>query len=67
MYKKVYSDILKAQNRLKRTKICEDFGQKEVSKLKYKYDYLSLIYGTEEERRTARLIDNFNEWCMSYC
>ena len=45
----------------------ENFGQTEVRKLKDKYDYLTLVYGTPEQRRGANFIEEFNNWAMSYC
>ena len=50
----------------KKRGIYENFGQKEVSKLKDKWHYYDLIYGSELERSIAALIDSFDNWCMNY-
>jgi hypothetical protein len=46
--------------------IYENFGEIEVNKLKDKYNYNQLVYGTPEQRQMARQIDMFDEWAMSY-
>ena len=42
----------------------ENFGQKELDILKKKLNYNP--YGSEEERKIAKIIDNFNNWAMNY-
>lgn len=44
----------------------ENFGQDEIRDLEDKYDYNSMIYGTPEERKAAKLIDGLNQWAMNY-
>ena len=51
----------------KETGIYENFGQTEVRKLKDKFNYLSLIYGSPEQRQQAKGIEDFDNWCMNYC
>ena len=46
--------------------IWENFGQNELMKLKDNYDYNSIRYGTPEERKTAKEIDNLGDWCGTY-
>jgi hypothetical protein len=53
-------------NRAKRNGLWENFGQKDVHKIKDKFDYHSLSYGSEEERTMAREIEVFNNWCMNF-
>lgn len=65
-FKQVNSTIERTKNSLRKKPICENFGQKELRKIQGKYNYSELIYGTEEERNIARIIDNFDEWCMNY-
>lgn len=64
------SDINRQKIRLvdkaRRQGLYENFGQKEVQNLKDKYDYNTLVYGTEKERRQAQLINNFDNWCMNF-
>ena len=42
----------------------ENFGQKELDILKKKLKYNP--YGSDEERKIAKIIDNFNNWAMNY-
>ena len=44
----------------------ENFGQDEIRDLEDKYDYNSMVYGTPEERKAAKLIDALNQWAMNY-
>lgn len=61
--------LTREQNKLiKKAKtkgLYENFGQKEVRKLKDKFidpsDY------SEEMNKNRRLIQMFDEWCMNYC
>lgn len=65
---KLNNALTKEQNKLitkaKLKGIYENFGQKEVRKLKDKFidcsDY------SEEMNEARRLIDLFNDWCMNY-
>lgn len=64
-------DITKIKKRLvgkwKHNGAYENFGQKEVEDLHDKYDYLSLRYGSSEQRQMVQIINNFHDWCMEYC
>jgi hypothetical protein len=53
-------------NKAKVKGVYENFGQAEVGKLKEKYSYNSLVYGTKKDRQLATYIDAFDTWCMSY-
>jgi hypothetical protein len=44
--------------------IYENFGQKEIDKLQDKYIDASKY--TDDMNEARRLIQEFNEWCMSY-
>lgn len=44
----------------------ENFGQDEIRNLEDKYDYNSMVYGTPEERKAAKLIDSLDQWAMNY-
>ena len=44
--------------------IYENFGQKEVRKLKDKFSYNP--YGNEKEKRIVAEIDSFDNWCMNF-
>lgn len=44
--------------------ICENFGQNEVRKIKAEFNYNDLIYGSEADRRQAKQIAEFDDWCM---
>lgn len=61
---KLKTAIDRKKKRLKTCEIVENFGQKEVQKLKDKYGYNP--YGTTQERHEAQLIDSFDNWCMNY-
>ena len=56
----------KLKQKAKQKGIYENFGQKEVNDLKDRYDYISLVYGSPEERKIATLLDGFDEWCMNF-
>ena len=42
----------------------ENFGQKELDILKKKLNYNP--YGSDEERKIAKILDSFNNWAMNY-
>ena len=44
----------------------ENFGQSEVRKIKDKFNYNNLVYGSFEEREQAQLIQDFNEWAYNF-
>jgi hypothetical protein len=64
------NDILRNKvllfDKARRQGLYENFGQKEVNELRDKYDYNTLIYGTEKQRQQAELIDSFDIWCMNF-
>ena len=60
------TDIAKYKKQLIKKQLHENFGQKEVIKLKTKYCYDDLKYGTPDERMQAKAINSFDQWCMNY-
>ena len=42
----------------------ENFGQKELSQMKDKFDYNP--YGSPDERQIAKMLDGFDNWAMNY-
>jgi len=60
--------LTKEQNKLikiaKSKGLYENFGQKEVRKLKDKF--IDISDYTDEMNKKRRLIELFNEWCMNY-
>ena len=68
------SDVRKAVEKTKKTLKkkwaakggYENFGQEEISDLEDKYDYHSMVYGTPEERKAAKLIAGLDQWAMDY-
>jgi predicted kinase len=42
----------------------ENFGQKELSQMKDKFDYNP--YGSSDERQIANMLDGFDNWAMNY-
>jgi len=63
---KLYNDIERLKDKLRKQPICENFGDKEIGKLQDKYHYNDLVYGSPLERMDANLIDNFVYWCQEY-
>ncbi len=57
---------IRLADKTRRNGLYENFGEKEVRNLKDKYDYNTLIYGTEIERKKAQLIEDFDNWCMNF-
>ena len=53
-------------NKYKKKGLYENFGQREVHKLRDKYNYNCMIYGTPEQKDQAKLITDFDDWCMNY-
>ena len=51
-------------DKVKKKGIYEDFGQKELNKLKDKY--IDIGNYTDEMNNNRELIKEFNDWCMSY-
>jgi hypothetical protein len=66
----VRKEIGKTQTALKKkwkkTGGYENFGQDEISKLQDRYGYSSMVYGTPEQRKAAKLIDALDQWAMNY-
>ena len=54
-------------NKAKVKGMYENFGKLEIRKLKDKYSYSDLVYGSQRERRLAGELDSFENWAMSYC
>lgn len=46
--------------------VCENFGSAEIHKLKDRYGYNALRYGTFDDRCLATEITNLEDWAMSY-
>jgi len=44
----------------------ENFGQDEIRDLQDRYGYSSMVYGTPEQRKAAKLIDALDQWAMNY-
>ena len=69
-YSKLINDMNKIKNKLinkaKKGGIYENFGQKEVRALKDKYSYNDMIYGDNDARLHAKLIDKLDDWAMSF-
>jgi len=42
----------------------ENFGQKELSQMKDKFDYNP--YGSSDERQISKMLDGFDNWAMNY-
>jgi len=42
----------------------ENFGQKELSQMRDKFDYNP--YGSSDERQIAKMLDGFDNWAMNY-
>ena len=42
----------------------ENFGQKELSQMRDKFDYNP--YGSSDEREIAKMLDGFDNWAMNY-
>ena len=42
----------------------ENFGQKELSQMKDKFDYNP--YGSPDERQISKMLDGFDNWAMNY-
>ena len=68
--RRLQKDIQKTKSslirRVDRYGIYENFGQKEIRKLKDKYNYSDMIYGTQTQRNNAQLIDKLDDWASSY-
>ena len=66
----VRKEIGKTQTALKKkwkkTGGYENFGQDEISKLQDRHGYSSMVYGTPEQRKAAKLIDALDQWAMNY-
>jgi hypothetical protein len=66
----IRKEIGKTQTALKKkwkkTGGYENFGQDEISKLQDRHGYSSMVYGTPEQRKAAKLIDALDQWAMNY-
>lgn len=67
MLAKVHKDIEKAKERLENQPMCENFGQKEVRKLRDRYDISTLSeINVNERNQILDAIDYFDNWCQTY-
>ena len=70
MLKPIEKEIAQIKARLiskaKRQGISENFGQKEVRKLRDSYNFSDVVDGTPAERAGAMAINEFEEWSISY-
>jgi len=62
--KRIDTAIRRAKKKLSNKEIYENFGQKEVRKIKEKFIDLS-DYSPEMNRNRDKL-KRFNDWCMNY-
>lgn len=60
--KNMEKDIEKAKNKLKKSKMKENFGEDEVRKIRDKYVGLM----TDNYAKYSSLISRFEDWCSSY-
>jgi hypothetical protein len=62
--KNLILDIDRTKAKLKRSKFCENFGRREVTRLREKYQDL---WNTPDEKQAiAGLLDGFDNWCANY-
>lgn len=54
------------KSKAKKSGLYENFGQKEMRRIKDKYNYSDLVYGTTKERDMALMIDCLDDWCMDF-
>lgn len=62
--KALRSDVNKTMAKLEKSDFVENFGQKEVTRLKEKYIDISEYSQSENEKR--EVITWFNIWCQNY-
>lgn len=65
-WKQVYNQIEDTKKKLRKKPITENFGQKEVNRLRDKFSYNERVYGSQKERDIMSLIDLFDSWCQNY-
>jgi hypothetical protein len=61
---KLEKAIEHSKNKLIKTKVCENFGEKEIRILKDRHIDLSDYSMDMNTKRT--MINNFSEWCYNY-
>lgn len=61
--KKIQLEKKKLINKFKRKGIYENFGQKEVWKLR---DFVDVYCCSDIERQKLKILVDFDEWCISY-
>jgi DNA polymerase III delta prime subunit len=61
---KLNNEIQKLQTKLSKMEVYEDFGQKEVRKLREKYVDISDY--SKESIQIQNTIDNFSNWCSNH-
>ena len=66
---KIETEIKKLKHGLlckaKKKGLYENFGDKEIRKLKDKHNFNSIQYGSSEEREKADKISGFSKWAMN--
>ena len=62
--KNLILEIDRTKAKLKRSKFGENFGRREVRRLREKYQYLGNT--PEEKRAIAGMLDGFDDWCANY-
>jgi len=62
--KKVRIAIDSVIKKLKKSKPVENFGDKWINRLKKDFGYNP--YGDNDDRQIAKMIDDFENWCMNY-
>lgn len=66
---KVRKDIGKAKEKLEGKPVTENFGQREVRKIRDKYNSSFVLddCNVNERNQILDMINAFDEWCQSYC
>jgi len=62
--KNLILEIDRSKAKLKRAKFCENFGRREVARLREKYQ--DLWNTSEEKQAIAGMLDGFDDWCANY-
>lgn len=64
MHKRCRKEIEQIKEKLKKKKVCENFGQEEIRKL---YDKYTNYEFWSETQLCHKAIREFERWCMDYC
>lgn len=62
--KNLILEIDRAKTKLMRSKFGENFGRREVERLREKYQYLGNT--PEEKQAISGMLDGFDDWCANY-